>query len=237
MQILQSNILELEADPYIPKSLVDYYKNCINNRKENSLTRALFENKINTVKALSKMFQLAENHTGYDVNYIFEMTGLSVNDFDEARVDAALAEVRVLNYLGEMKFINFELIHDKHKRQSDIVAFYGNKKYCVEVTTIAVSGRQKWEKDELIMTIYNKFIGEEKRQQLINTFLNEGCDKMLFMVVILKEKAVALKDRNDYINILKEIHTIVNDEKLHIGILTGKKALGVGPDECVWPEL
>ncbi len=233
------NITNLNLDKFehIPQLLKKFIIKSINDKDDNKLVQVLEKNSEKTLNAIAKMFEMAEKFTNLSCNELFTKTGFNISDKNSGRVDSSFAEIRAINFLGINNFYNIEIVHNKKKKYSDIIAFRNNQKICFEVLCITNEGKSKWTEKDLIDFIKFRLNKKGKLEQLLNTKKDFQCDFMNLIIVIVDYAGVALNNRNDYLKILEQIDESSKMEELTYSIVTGKIDYFTGlENDCIYPE-
>ena len=240
---LNLNKLKSEFDkfPNLPKGLFDYIAKVVALNKQNDkfLTALIRHGTESVLTALDILIERASNVLNVHSSEIIRISDFDSNDVGTGRIDAFIAELRVINWLNDIKFKNISFLIAKRIKMADIYAEYDSDKYIIEVFC-AISGSYRWpghkNKSKDLISYYISR-ANEKKNQLDHTALKFNCNKKIIVLVLDSDIAVALNTRSDFLEILKRIYDILGwGDKYYFAIMTGRTSFN-GSDDVIYPEL
>lgn len=224
--------------PDIPSKLIRYLENAKSiGDPKNRFVAALKDASELTIGAIDNLFLLASNATKLSPDDLLRMTDFNVKDQSPERIDSALAEIRTINFLDEEGFTHITPLRASKSRRADISAKRCNYSYSIEVVTSNFYARDRTWDDQIQKWIKSRLIGEQKNVQISNTANEIGNARHVLVCVLDTLGAVALNTHEDYLEMAKSTwHKLENNSNWHICIITGRKALGHGSDNTVFPS-
>jgi len=220
--------------PSIPRSLINYTERCIKKGITNRFTEAIIENPELAIRAIDGMFEKACSATGLSPDELFNATDFNYKDLDPTRITSAFAEIRSINFLKQEGFVSIRPIKASSEKSSDIVADREGLNYAVEVANSIYNARGRFSPQQLKDWLINRLIGEGKSAQLDATASDLTHARRVFICVIDTAATVALQTNEEFLEAAKEAWLEAGkDPLLHVCIVTGRKALGYGRDDCV----
>ncbi len=218
----------------IPKRFYEYLDIFLKNEiKNSSFHRAVIEHPKETFRSINYLFKGACEITGLECEELLKKLDFKPRDMDPTRIESIFGELRTILFLKQQGF--HDILPHQASRSStsyDFSAKFGRRQCFIEVkTSIRYAGRTfhdtvvKWAR-----SITSDIVVKQLNIQ------NPNCIN-LFVMVINSSGAVALNNRNDYMQMLQEIDkSFPQYTNLHYAILTGRSSNGIN-DDCIYPEI
>lgn len=193
------------------------------------------------VHSAQRVFELAEKNTGDPIDELLKKTDLSLNDLDPDRLDAAIAELRAINFLAAQGFTGIQLLKARiGQKSADIVANKDYVRFAVDVACMSRSAPA----DIAKLKRKAESIFLSKREQLRATKATSDCSKIAIVFVVNSQPALALEHHRTFRDALREVHDALGaPPEAHICIVTGQVAhvfrggeSWVGSDDVVFPN-
>ena len=224
-KILKSNL---------PKCVIKHLVSCIDNESCHKWHCAMDTHFDGVISSVNSIVDKACITTGRDKESLFRETDFDPKDLDPDRLDAAFAEIRVINYLSNEGFQNINLLRAQTGTlTADIVAHFGKNLYAIDVACASAGTLRNI--DDLVaymIGIYNV-----KKTQFYN------CTRSGLVFVINSYPALAFGYQPLFLKAVQKAHLeICTNNSFHIGVVTGRVAwveggneTFSGPDDVVHP--
>lgn len=223
--------------PNIPSVLVRHLDECVKNGRLNRALQAVLAAPDRLVARVDRMFELAAGYTGLSADEIMRRTDFNYRDLDPNRVDSAFAEVRTINFFGEQRFEDITPIAAGPAKRADLSARRGRVGYAIEVATSIFQARGREEPEELRDWLLSRYYGDAKSSQLTNTASDLVDARRAFVGVVDSEDAVVFQVAPGFQRAVELAwHDSGSDATLHFVLVTGRTAVGYGPDDSFFPS-
>jgi hypothetical protein len=222
--------------PYIPDALLQYAKACVLSSRENRLTNAIRGERAVVFENINQMFRLASEATGLAPAELLASTDFDVHDMSFARLDAAFAELRSINFLYQQGFEQIRPRPAGRRKGADILAVLDRRLFAIEVAVSIFCADRRVEPVQLKQWLLGRVSADRKVDQLMQTATEVGAAALVLLGVIDALGAVTYNTHEDFV-VAAELacNELGNPPRLHVALVTGRVALGHGPDDCVFP--
>lgn len=224
----------------IPRQLWKYIENAIKkNVKDNLLSALTDSSPMDVLRRIDEIFVSACFACGLDSDTLTQRLNFNPNDIGEGRMDAFLAEVRVINRLHNWGFYDITALYQRTNKSAEFYCKHKNDEFVIEVFC---SPMQKYRypghdirSRDLIRYYENRAI--EKRSQLDKSASDKGCQNKILCLVFNSLAGQAMLTKSDFLGFLKRI-----DKSLNWGlgyyymIVTGMRSWE-GEDDCIYPNI
>ncbi len=221
--------------PNIPRALVKHLGRLAAQGVECRILRQLLDNPEQTSGAIDSMFAAVIAATGLAGDELLHAADFHWHEQDPARIEAAFAEIRAVNFLHEQGFQDIALLPSRRRQRADIRAKRSGQLYVVEVAESSFSARDRAQQSELSRWLLAQLQGG-KTAQLRATAQESGADRMAFIAMIDTEGALPWNTHDDFLAASQSVWvSLGRPDDLHVCAVTGRQALGYPPDDAVVP--
>ena len=239
---------ELSKYQNIPKNLYNYIKNAIKKDAKEHLIPEIKNKKKRKIvlDTLDNLFKKASNLTKLSPVDIIKALDFHTKDTGLARIDAVFAELRTINFLGNLNLYDIiPLQAKKGEKCADIIATGGSDKYVIEVFC-KISQFSPQTEDELIKDLENNTILNHpytyeddlfqyyidksilKKIQLDNTAKKYKCNKRIMVLVLNDQNIFGFLTPDKCTKILSKISTELDwGSNYYFAIVTGLVSLDI----------
>jgi len=229
---------DISRFPYIPKILSSYVETCVANKLSNRLVEAVLGERTKVFENINRMFQLASEATGLTPDELLRKTDFNSRDMSPTRLDSAFAEIRTVNYLKEQGFESIKLLKAGKQKKADILATFRDIEFAVEVANSIFSADKRVEPFQLRDWLVGRASSDGKTGQLDKTSEETSASRTILVGVIDTFFSIVFNTHNDYCEAAKLAWEELNGEEgFYVAFVTGRDAMGYGPDDCVFPDL
>lgn len=223
--------------PYIPKQLPSYVEACISNGRTNRLVQAVQGERTKVFENINRMFHLACDATGLNPDELLHKTDFNSRDMSPTRLDAAFAEIRTIYFLEEQGFKDIQLLKAGKRKKADILGTLRGNEFAAEVANSIFSANKRVEPFQLSDWLVGRASSDGKTDQLMQTSGDRGDKRTILVGVIDTFFSVVFNTHDDYCEAAKLTwENLDGKEGFHVAFITGKKAVGYMPDDCVFPD-
>lgn len=239
---------ELSKYQNIPKDLYNYIENVFKKGAQEHLLPVIAvkkERKI-VLEKIDNLFKKASNITELSPADIIKALDFHSKDTDIASLDAAIAELRTINFLSNLNLYNITPLQAKKgEKCADIIATGGSDKYVIEVFC-KISQSSPQTEDELIKDLENNTILNHpytyeddlfqyyidksilKKIQLDNTAKKYKCNKRIMVLVLNDQNIFGFLTPDECTKILSKISIELDwGSNYYFAIVTGLVSLDI----------
>jgi hypothetical protein len=238
--------------PNLPAPLKKYLETFVQ-RNPQSIFAGEFgteESAANQIKLLDELIGRVALILGKPASSIPKLLGLRFKDFDSAKVDSFIAELKACDFLHSLGFVDVEKIEGTSTR-SDFTASGSNTKWAVEVQCLITETFFKpfpfmlpryeemgmrmgeFDREEFINAVQRRIQG--KKLQIDATMSSLACPKSIIIIVLASEPARFFNDHDRIQDSLKAISGLLNwGAPYHFAIITHELTWNI-PDNCIYP--
>jgi len=238
---------ELSKYQNIPKDLYNYIENAIKKDAKEHLIPVITNKKERKIVLdnIDNLFKKASNLTKLSPVDIIKALDFHTKDTGLARIDAVFAELRTINFLGNLNLYDIiPLQAKKDEKRADFIATGGSDQYVIEVfCKISQSPRRtedelkKELKNDIILKpltyeddLFRYYIDKSKRKkiQLDNTAKKYKCNKKVMVLVLNDQNIFGFLTFNECAKILNKISTELKwGSNYYFAIVTGLVSLDI----------
>lgn len=235
------NILRFLSDsttyPCIPKTLIDYTRNCLAAGVTSRYIDILVSDTELTVGAINRMFEEASRITGLSPDELLRATDFHPNDLDPHRVEAAFAEVRTISFLDSEGFTDIQPLPASGAREADFLARNNRRLFAIEVADSVFDAANRNSPDELVQWAFERAMGDNKIQQIEQTMNSRGCSRGAFIFAVDTQGPTVWLTRLDFESVVMDVWRELGPRcDIHVGAFTGRVTLRNIPDDVMFPE-
>ena len=226
----------LESKENVPPELAKYISLCIEQGQTNRLLRELIHDAPATLDGLDRFFRQAAQATGLSPTAVLSATGFSWRDLDPSRIESAIAQLRAIFFLDAQGFTELILIPAREGRSSDTTAILREYKYAVEVFNSIYDASERFSSQQLADWAFSRVESGGKKSQIAATSKEHSCTRGAFVAVISTQPAAALQTHPQFLKAARLTWEYIGSPShLHVCMVTGRVALGYGPDDAFYP--
>ena len=226
----------LESKENVPSELAKYVSLCIEQGQTNRLLLELTRDASATAQGLDRFFRRASQATGLSPTAVLGATGFSWRDLDPSRIESAIAQLRAIFFLDGQRFTELTLIPARKGRSSDTTAILREDKYAVEVFNSIYDASERFSGQELADWAFSRVESGGKKSQIAATSKEHFCTRGAFVAVISTQPTVALQTHPQFLEAARLTWEYIGSPShLHVCMVTGRVALGYGPDDAFYP--
>ena len=128
--------LDAVAGCALPPELKNYLDRFIRREGDSLLRRALKADPARVLKNIESLLSSAAGALGLPAGKVLSVTGFDYNNFTRDRLEAALAELRVVDLLAREGFSDIKVLPTGASRSADIAASLGGDVFAFEVRCV-----------------------------------------------------------------------------------------------------
>ena len=221
--------------PNIPNQLFTYLDHLLKRQTTSSqFHTAMINHPDNTFKVLDFQFRSGSEIVSLSPNDLLKRLDFKQKDLSPERIESLLGELRTIHFLHHNGFTNINPICANSKRSPDFFAKRNGIEFQIEVATSIHSSRRMFH-DSIVKWATHKLKNDDKLSQMDS---ETSTTRMMFVCILNSSYAVALNERSDYLNMIKDVWKAIGSiPNLHIAIVTGRISLKEGMDDCIYPSI
>ena len=222
--------------PFIPRSLPKYVEACILNGCSNRLTKAVLGKRLKIFENINRVFELACQATALDPDDLLKRTDFRPSDISPTRLDSAFAEIRTVIFLQKEGFRDITVLGAGNERRADIIGTRDGRRFAIEVANSIFDANKRVEPSQLKDWLIGRMSADNKSEQLQKTAEVVDTNERVIVGVVDTFLAVVFNTHNDYCEAAKLAwDELGQGRSLRVAFVTGREAVGYGPDDCVFP--
>ena len=221
--------------PYIPTELHTYFERLLKRPEDGSqFHRAMECHQEATFRSLNHLFQKVSQIVSMPPDEVLRRVDFNKNDLSPERIESLLAELRAIVFLHDRGFKNIIPIRAGARKSPDLSASAHGCDFLIEVVTSPHFAPRVFH-DSVVKWAVGRLNHRDKLDQIEGA--SATCQRM-FVIVLNSSGAVALNQRSDYLQMLREVWQALGSQpNLFIALVTGRVSLGEGTDDCIFPEM
>ncbi len=187
----------------------------------------------------SGILEAAESNTKIDQRTLIKRTGLTEKDQEPDRFSSAFAELRVVNHLSDLGFVEINFPpEESNRKNADIFASLHFRRYQIEVLNKSHSNKifqadqslNVWDLDYSLLARKLICAVRAKKSQIDESAKDSGVDVSVVVCVLDSEDVIAMSPPEKFETLVKEVAIELNwGENFHFGILANMTGWFVCP--------